>query len=77
MSKNQKSMFGVLMAAVVLAAMVSCSKGPKVELYAFKCGVLKTQTQYMLKDTRVGTPMAALMSDNRQNRLSVSAVLVI
>lgn len=24
--------------------------------YAFLCGILKTQTQYMLKDTRVGTP---------------------
>lgn len=28
-----------------------------VTLYPFVCGVLKTQTQYMLKDTRVGTPM--------------------
>jgi N-acyl homoserine lactone hydrolase len=30
---------------------------PAVKAHAFKCGVLKTQTQYMLKDTRVGTPM--------------------
>jgi len=29
----------------------------KVKAYAFLCGILKTQTQYMLKDTRVGTPM--------------------
>jgi len=29
----------------------------EVKARAFKCGVLKTQTQYMLKDTRVGTPM--------------------
>jgi glyoxylase-like metal-dependent hydrolase (beta-lactamase superfamily II) len=28
-----------------------------VKPYPFVCGVLKTQTQYMLKDTRVGTPM--------------------
>ncbi len=28
-----------------------------VSAYAFRAGVLKTQTQYMLKDTRVGTPM--------------------
>jgi len=27
-----------------------------VTAYAFLCGILKTQTQYMLKDTRVGTP---------------------
>ncbi len=33
------------------------SGGGDVKLYAFKCGILKTQTQYMLKDTRVGTPM--------------------
>ncbi|HOP65240.1 MAG TPA: N-acyl homoserine lactonase family protein [Spirochaetota bacterium] len=43
----------------------SCNAGPgtkssksgAVDVYAFKCGVLKTQTQYMLKDTRIGTPM--------------------
>jgi glyoxylase-like metal-dependent hydrolase (beta-lactamase superfamily II) len=28
-----------------------------VKPYSFVCGILKTQTQYMLKDTRVGTPM--------------------
>jgi N-acyl homoserine lactone hydrolase len=28
----------------------------KVSAYAFVCGILKTQTQYLLKDTRVGTP---------------------
>jgi glyoxylase-like metal-dependent hydrolase (beta-lactamase superfamily II) len=33
------------------------SSGPGVDVYAFLCGVLKTQTQYMLKDTRIGTPM--------------------
>lgn len=27
-----------------------------VEVYAFHCGILKTQTQYILKDTRVGVP---------------------
>lgn len=29
----------------------------RVKAYPFVCGILKTQTQYMLKDTRVGTPM--------------------
>ncbi|HDP81386.1 MAG TPA: N-acyl homoserine lactonase family protein [Spirochaetes bacterium] len=33
------------------------SKEGYADVYAFKCGVLKTQTQYMLKDTRIGTPM--------------------
>jgi glyoxylase-like metal-dependent hydrolase (beta-lactamase superfamily II) len=28
-----------------------------IKVYAVNAGVLKTQTQYMLKDTRVGTPM--------------------
>lgn len=28
----------------------------EVKTIAFVCGILKTQTQYMLKDTRVGTP---------------------
>jgi len=28
----------------------------EVKGFAFVCGILKTQTQYMLKDTRVGTP---------------------
>ncbi len=28
-----------------------------IRVYAFHAGVLKTQTQYMLKDTRVGTPL--------------------
>lgn len=27
-----------------------------VEVYAFQCGILKTQTQYILKDTRIGVP---------------------
>lgn len=27
-----------------------------VDVYAFQCGILKTQTQYILKDTRVGVP---------------------
>lgn len=27
-----------------------------VDVYAFHCGILKTQTQYILKDTRVGVP---------------------
>jgi N-acyl homoserine lactone hydrolase len=28
-----------------------------VEVYAFKCGILKTRTEKILKDTRVGVPM--------------------
>ena len=32
------------------------SGGVDVEVYAFHCGILKTQTQYILKDTRIGVP---------------------
>ncbi len=35
------------------------SPATEVIPYVFKCGILKTQTQYMLKDTRVGTPFDA------------------
>jgi len=32
------------------------SMGVGVDVYAFHCGILKTQTQYILKDTRIGVP---------------------
>lgn len=35
---------------------VMASSGVDVEIYAFHCGILKNQTQYILKDTRVGGP---------------------
>jgi N-acyl homoserine lactone hydrolase len=35
----------------------SAASAKGVKAYPFVCGILKTQTQYMLKDTRVGTPM--------------------
>ena len=34
----------------------AASLAPEVNAHAFVCGILKTQTQYLLKDTRVGTP---------------------
>jgi N-acyl homoserine lactone hydrolase len=56
-------------AAVSVSALTLASEAPsraaekeaaaaasKVSAYAFVCGILKTQTQYLLKDTRVGTP---------------------
>lgn len=42
---------------MILIPVFSSAETADVKIYAFKCGVLKTQTQYMLKDTRVGTPM--------------------
>lgn len=37
-------------------AVSRAAKANKVSAYAFVCGMLKTQTQYLLKDTRQGTP---------------------
>lgn len=40
----------------VAAKVARAAKKSEVEAYGFICGILKTQTQYLLKDTRVGTP---------------------
>lgn len=34
----------------------AAAKNVDVDVYAFHCGILKTKTQYILKDTRVGVP---------------------
>ncbi len=44
-------------ALAFLLAAAGMARAAEVKVYAFKAGVLKTQTQYLLKDTRVGTPM--------------------
>ncbi len=44
-------------APVFLLATVAAAQAVEVKVYAFNAGVLKTQTQNMLKDTRPGTPM--------------------
>jgi glyoxylase-like metal-dependent hydrolase (beta-lactamase superfamily II) len=42
--------------SVTAADKPAADPAPEVKAIAFLCGILKTQTQYMLKDTRVGTP---------------------
>ena len=37
--------------------MPMCGTDPEVKVYACNAGSLKTETQYILKDTRIGTPM--------------------
>ncbi len=37
--------------------MPMCETDPEVKVYACNAGYLKTETQYILKDTRIGTPM--------------------
>lgn len=46
-----------LLAPVFLLAAAAVAQAAEVKVYAFNAGVLKTQTQNMLKDTRPGTPM--------------------
>ncbi len=43
--------------AAVLSVAAGGAQAASVRAYAFHAGTLKTQTQYLLKDTRVGTPM--------------------
>ncbi len=45
------------MASLVVLGLTSPAQTEEVKVYAFKAGLLKTKTQYILKDTRIGTPM--------------------
>lgn len=45
------------LAPVILLTAAAVAQAADVKVYAFNAGVLKTQTQLMLKDTRPGTPM--------------------
>ena len=46
-----------LFVPVFVLVVSGLAQAADVKAYAFNAGVLKTKTQYMLKDTRVGTPM--------------------
>ncbi len=46
-----------LIAPIFFVAAAVTAQAADVKVYAFNAGVLKTQTQNMLKDTRPGTPM--------------------
>jgi N-acyl homoserine lactone hydrolase len=59
MNKKRKSLLALFFASIILiqiAVFASSASAVEVKVYAFVCGILKTQTQYLLKDTRVGTP---------------------
>jgi N-acyl homoserine lactone hydrolase len=47
----------LLFATLVFLGLTSPTQAVEVKVYAFKAGLVKTQTQYLLKDTRIGTPM--------------------
>ena len=56
MKFTRRTLMGCLLAPTLLAA-AGVVQAASVKVYAFHAGILKTQTQYLLKDTRVGTPM--------------------
>ncbi len=59
MNKKRKSLLALFFASIILiqiVAFASSASAVEIKVYAFICGILKTQTQYMLKDTRPGTP---------------------
>ena len=52
-----RKMMCFLLVPVFLLVALGLAQAADVKVYAFNAGVLKTETQYMLKDTRVGTPI--------------------
>ena len=46
-----------MLALAFFSAAGGLTQAAEVKVYAFNAGTLKTQTQYLLKDTRIGTPM--------------------
>ncbi|BBO74616.1 N-acyl homoserine lactonase AttM [Desulfosarcina widdelii] len=64
MNLNRRDFFktgGYALGAIGLSQMLTfkahaLDSAPDVDVYAFHCGVLKTKTQYLLKNTRIGVP---------------------
>jgi glyoxylase-like metal-dependent hydrolase (beta-lactamase superfamily II) len=52
-----RKMMCFLVVSVFLLAASGLAQAVEVKAHFFNGGILKTQTQYMLKDTRIGTPM--------------------
>jgi len=52
-----KQIYRCLSVLVFFLVAAGLAQAADVKVYAFNAGVLKTQTQYLLKDTRVGTPL--------------------
>ncbi|MFH1975475.1 MAG: N-acyl homoserine lactonase family protein [Pseudomonadota bacterium] len=56
--KRQPWIIGLFLLAFLLQITAAAAlQAAEVNVYAFKAGVLQTQTQYILKDTRIGTPL--------------------
>lgn len=51
--------YRILLLLSIVSIFMVCSRAAAIEVdvYAFKCGIIKTQTNLVLKDTRVGTPL--------------------
>lgn len=59
MLKKRQTWISLVFVAALLLQVIAAGavQAVDVKVYAFKCGILKTQTQYILKDTRIGTPL--------------------
>jgi N-acyl homoserine lactone hydrolase len=58
MFKKRQTWISMIFVAALLLQVIAAGavQAVDVKVYAFKCGILKTQTQYLIKDTRIGTP---------------------
>ena len=52
-----RKIYCFLLVPVFFLVAAGLAQAADLKVYAFNAGVLKTQPQYLLKDTRVGTPM--------------------
>lgn len=50
-------LFSLLKTSLMRLGLARPTQSAEVKAYAFKAGILKTETQRILKDTRIGTPM--------------------
>jgi glyoxylase-like metal-dependent hydrolase (beta-lactamase superfamily II) len=57
MKREMRRRICSLLAPVLFLVATGLAQADDVKVYAFNAGILKTQTQYLLKNTRVGTPM--------------------
>ncbi len=58
MKRQIQRTLAVLMAPLLLLGLTTPTQAAVVKVYACNAGLLKTETQHILKDTRIGTPMA-------------------
>ncbi len=58
MKRKNYAKLSVWMAPLLFLGLTNLTQAAEVRVYACNAGLLKTETQHILKDTRVGVPMA-------------------